>query len=353
MTAYVARRLFVLVPTILAIALITFVLMQMAPGGPWDRDPTKPGLDATATKALNRKFHLDWPVINCIKTLKPITVDASTCLTSPVRTQFFAYMFWTVEDNGEFVGGAMFGNLGPSYRQRGRTVQDILFTAPPGMQPWDSLFGHSLRLGLFALIFAVSIGLPLGVFAALHHNTLIDYVSMFVSTVGVSLPGFVVAIMLLIVFGTWLHWLPIASANWNQWQNWILPTMVMGFGTLAFTTRLTRSSLLEVMRQDYVRTARSKGLRERVVIWGHMIKNGLIPVVTFLGPALAGLVVGSFIIETMFAFPGIGRQYVQSISQRDYSMIMATTLIYGVLVAMANLSVDVVYSFLDPRIRLD
>jgi oligopeptide transport system permease protein len=129
--------------------------------------------------------------------------------------------------------------------------------------------------------------------------------------------------------------------------------MVMGFGTLAFTTRLTRSSLLEVMRQDYVRTARSKGLRERVVIWGHMIKNGLIPVVTFLGPALAGLVVGSFIIETMFAFPGIGRQYVQSISQRDYSMIMATTLIYGVLVAMANLSVDVVYSFLDPRIRLD
>jgi oligopeptide transport system permease protein len=353
MAGYLTRRLLVLIPTVLIIALITFVLMQMAPGGPWDRDPGRRGLDANASKMLDIKFGLDKPTFNCIRKLKPVTFDASTCFVSPVDTQFFSYMFWTYTDDGEFQGGAMFGNLGPSYRQRGRTVQDILFTPPENQPFFESLAGHSLRLGVYALIFAVVIGLPLGVLAALNHNTFLDYLSMFISTLGVSLPGFVVAIMLLIVFGTWLHWLPIASANWHEAKNWILPTIIMGFGTLAFTTRLTRASMLEVMRQDYVRTARAKGLAERVVIWGHMIKNALIPVVTFLGPALAGLVTGSFIIETMFAFPGIGRQYVQSISQRDYSMIMATTLIYGVLVALANLSVDIVYSFLDPRIRLE
>jgi len=159
-------------------------------------------------------------------------------------------------------------------------------------------------------------------------------------------------IFLIIIFGSWLHLVSIVPRSWDKIDVWILPAMVLGFNTTAYTARLTRSSMLEVMRQDYVRTARAKGLAERVVIFIHMLKNALIPVVTILGPALAALVTGSFIIETMFGFPGMGRAYVQAIGQRDYSMILGTTIIYAVLVAVANLSVDMVYVFIDPRIKL-
>jgi oligopeptide transport system permease protein len=175
---------------------------------------------------------------------------------------------------------------------------------------------------------------------------------MFISTVGISVPSFVVAIFLIIIFASWLHWVSVIPKSWDSLRAWILPAVVLGFGTTAYTARLTRASMLEVLRQDYVRTARAKGLSERAVVIVHMLKNALIPVVTILGPALAALVTGSFIIETMFGFPGMGRAYVQAISQRDYSMIMVTTLIYALLVAVANLSVDIVYVFLDPRIRL-
>jgi oligopeptide transport system permease protein len=161
------------------------------------------------------------------------------------------------------------------------------------------------------------------------------------------------AIFMIVIFATWLGLVPVVPRSWDTFTPWILPALVLGFGTMAFTARLTRTSMLEVIRQDYVRTARAKGLKERAVILRHMLKNALIPVVTILGPSLAGLVTGSFIIETMFGFPGMGRAYVQSIGQRDYSMIMGTTLIYAFLVALANLSVDLIYSFIDPRIRLE
>ena len=167
------------------------------------------------------------------------------------------------------------------------------------------------------------------------------------------MPNFVMAIFLIIIFASTLHLVSIVPRSWDEVSVWILPAVILGFNTMARTARLTRGSMLETMRQDYIRTARSKGLSERVVIVRHMIKNSLIPVVTILGPALAALVTGSFIIETMFGFPGMGRAYVTAIGQRDYSMIMGTTLIYAVLVALANVSVDVVYVFLDPRIRLD
>jgi oligopeptide transport system permease protein len=188
--------------------------------------------------------------------------------------------------------------------------------------------------------------------AALRQNTWVDYVSLFFATAGVSLPNLVLGIFMIIIFAGWLNWVPVAPKEWTDPKVWILPAVVLGFGTLAFTTRLTRTSMLEVLRQDYVRTARAKGLAERVVITRHMIKNALIPVVTILGPALAALVTGSFVIETMYSFPGMGRTFVSAIFQRDYSMIMGTTLFFAVLVALANLSVDVVYVFLDPRIRL-
>ncbi len=244
------------------------------------------------------------------------------------------------------------GNLGPSYRTRGRTVQDILFSPPEEKPFWYSRFGYSVRLGLIALSMAIFVGIPIGVIAALRQNTIVDYASLFIATLGISVPSFVMGILLIIVFASWLGWIDVVPKKWDTFRPWIVPAAVLGFGTMAYAARLTRSSMLEVLNQDYVRTARAKGLAERVVVVVHMIKNALIPVVTILGPALAALVTGSFIIETMFGFPGMGRAYVQSIGQRDYSMIMGTTLIYAVLVAGANLSVDLVYVLIDPRIRL-
>ncbi len=332
MATYFIRRLFWLFPVLLTVSLVTFIIMRSAPGGPWDRDADRRQVDASTQKSLDAYYGLD----------------------KPLWRQFTAYVFGDVNNlSGKFVCGMVCGNLGPSYRQRGRTVQDILFAAPPQMTFWQSRFGYSLRLGMAALSFAIIFGIPIGMVAALKQNTLWDYLGLFIATSGISVPSFVLAIFLIIIFGTWLHWIDIIVDNWNQIKYWIMPATVLGFGTMAFTARLTRSAMLEVLRQDYVRTARSKGLAERVVVIRHMLKNALIPVVTILGPALAALVTGSFVIETMFSFPGMGRAYVQAISQRDYSMIMGTTVVYALLVAVANLSVDLVYVFIDPRIRLE
>jgi oligopeptide transport system permease protein len=332
MTTYLIRRLFWLIPVLVTVALVTFIIMRNAPGGPWDTDAERRQVDETTLKSLEAYYGLD----------------------KPMWRQFMAYVVGDVNSQThKFVCGLVCGNLGPSYRQRGRTVQDILFSPPADKSFWDSRFGYSMRLGLFALAFAVVVGIPIGVLSALKQNTFWDYAGMFFTTIGVSMPNFVMGILLIIIFASWLHWVNIIAATWTTPKAWILPALILGFGTTSVTARQTRSSMLEVMRQDYVRTARAKGLAERVVIPRHMLKNALIPVVTFLGPALAALVTGSFIIETMFGFPGMGRAYVQSIGQRDYSMIMGTTLIYALLVALANLSVDIVYSFIDPRIRLD
>lgn len=330
MVTYIIRRLLWLIPVIIVVGGITFILMHSAPGGPWDRDLNARQVDPRTQERLNEQFGLD----------------------KPLWRQFTTYMIGDVNSEGEWSWGLIGGNLGPSYRVRGRDVQDILFEPPEEMPFWKSRFGYSLRLGLLALSLAVAIGIPLGTISALRQNSLIDYVSMFVATLGISVPSFVIAIFLIIIFASWLKLVPVVPKTWEDPRVWVMPAAVLGFGTLAYTTRLTRTSMLEVMRQDYIRTARAKGLAERTVVTVHMIKNALIPVVTILGPALAGLVTGSFIIETMFGFPGMGRAYVQAIGQRDYSMIMGTTLIYAILVALANLSVDFVYVLIDPRIRL-
>ena len=331
MTTYIIRRLLWLIPVLLTVSAVTFVVMRSAPGGPWDTDAERRQVDAATAKSLAAYYGLD----------------------KPMWRQFYAYVIGdTNSQTKEWVCGVICGNLGPSYRQRGRTVQDILFAPPEGKTFWQSRFGYSIRLGVLALSMAIFIGIPLGIIAALRQNTLVDYTALFIATSGISVPSFVLAIFLIIIFASRLHWIDIVVDDWTQLKYWLMPMAVLGFGTLAFTARLTRSSMLEVMRQDYVRTARAKGLAERVVIFIHMLKNALIPVITILGPALAGLVTGSFIIETMFSFPGMGRAYVQAIGQRDYSMIMGTTLIYAMLVAVANLSVDISYVFIDPRIRL-
>jgi oligopeptide transport system permease protein len=331
MITYLIRRLFWLIPVLFIITLVTFLLMHAAPGGPWDRDPDRRQVDPATQEMLNREFGLN----------------------KPMWRQYVAYVIGDFDsDTGQFVCGAVCGNLGPSYRQRGRTVQEILFKAPEGKPFWHSAFGYSIRLGLLALSLAVFIGIPAGILSALRQNSWIDYSSAFITTFGISVPSFVIGIYLIIIFAVTLHLIPVIPRNWSDPRSWAIPGLVLGFGTMAFTARLMRGSMVEVMRQDYIRTARAKGLQEQVIIRRHMIKNALIPVVTILGPALAALVTGSFIIETMFGFPGIGREYVQAISNRDYSMILGTTLLYGVLIALANLSVDIIYSILDPRIRL-
>ena len=331
MGKFLLRRMLWLIPVIMVVSTITFVLMHAAPGGPWDRDLSARQVDPATQKMLNTYYGLD----------------------KPLWRQFTAYLIGDVDSKGKFDCGLICGDLGPSYRQRGLTIQQILFRPPEEKNILYSRFGYSMRLGVYALLFAIIIGIPAGVVSALKQNTLVDYVSLFIVTIGISVPNFVMAIFLIIIFASTLHMVSIVPRSWDEVSVWVLPAVILGFNTMARTARLTRASMLETMRQDYIRTARSKGLSERVVIVRHMIKNSLIPVVTILGPALAALVTGSFIIETMFGFPGMGRAYVTAIGQRDYSMIMGTTLIYAVLVALANVSVDVVYVFLDPRIRLD
>lgn len=329
MITYLIRRLLWLIPVLFFVALITFILMHSAPGGPWDRDLEARQVDKRTQELLNEKFGLD----------KPLFINTSG--GNPLDSQFLNYIW-----------GVLHGDLGPSYRQRGQNVQDILFKPPEDKPFWYSKFGYSARLGLLAVLFAVVFGIPLGVIAALNRNTLIDYFTLFISTIGISVPNFVLAIFMIILFASRLKLIKIVQQSWDNPGAWLIPAVILGFGTFAYVTRLTRSTMLEVMQQDYIRTARAKGLAERVVVVRHMLRNALIPVVTILGPALAALVTGSFIIEQMFAFPGMGRAFVTSISQRDYSMIMGTVLIYAFLVAVANLSVDLTYGILDPRIKV-
>ncbi len=345
MGKFLIRRLLWLIPVMFIVAIITFILMHAAPGGPFDKDPSQRQIDPITQKQLNAQFGLD----------KEVWLDLGALMQGDIvgffDTQFFTYMIGGTV-NGKWRCGFICGNMGPSFRQRGLTVQNIVLDPPEGKPFWDSKAGYSLRLALIALFFAVLVGVPLGVISALRQNTIIDYASLFIATSGVTVPNFVLGIFLIIIFAVWLNAVPVVARDWSNPLVWILPSVVLGFALLAQTARLTRASMLEVMRQDYIRTARAKGLGERLIIWRHMLKNALIPVVTIMGPALAGLITGSFIIETMFAFPGWGRQFVLAIGQRDYSMILATTLIFALLIQLANITVDLVYTFLDPRIKL-
>jgi oligopeptide transport system permease protein len=287
------------------VALITFSLAHAAPGSPFDRNENKP-LPQETLDRLNRYFGVD----------------------RPIHEQFVTY-----------IGNLLRGDLGTSFT-RGRNVSDIIGQG----------IGTTAQLGIQALLLALAFSIPLGIISALKQNTAIDYMSLLFATIGTTIPGFVTAIFLIYIFGVGFHVLPFVG--WGSWQHMVLPTVVLSLGPGAFLTRITRASMLEAIRQDYVRTARSKGLHERAVIVGHALKNALIPVATIIGPATAGLITGSFIIETLFNIPGIGRLYVISINQRDYPMIMSTTLLYAFLIMLANLTVDIVYGALDPRIKV-
>lgn len=343
MSEYYIRRMLYILPTLFVVLLITFIIMHAAPGGPWDTDPGSRTSDPRLAERLDRAYGLDKPLFFNVAAFQKASSEGKNIIES--GQALFESQFWV------FMGNLVQGKFGPSYRFRGRQVEEILFESPPDRAPWQNRFTATALLGVAAVVFSMIIGIPLGVVAALKQNTWIDTSSLFLATIFYGVPNFVLAIFLILLFAGWGLVNIVEIDYWESVRPWILPAFVLSIPTTAFLARLTRSSVLEVMRMDYVRTARAKGLSERIVVIKHILKNSMIPVVTFLGPALAGLITGSFIIETQFTVTGIGRLYVESISRRDYSMILALTLVYAFFIALANLLVDVVYGFLDPRIR--
>lgn len=326
-----------MVPVMLMVTVVTFGAMKMVPGGPFSSGgrPMSPEIRAN----FEARYHLD----------------------EPVWKQYYRYMVGDFVDTGNLADigrhGLLGFDLGPSYKYRGRTINNVLFDG--GIV--RAAVSVSAQLGVFAVIIAVGVGIPLGLISALRQNTWVDYAAMFVAMLGVSIPNFVVALLLILAM-LWLNQhdlpaLPLArwgTENFGDWlRHMILPAFTLGTGGSAFIARLTRASMLETIRQDYIRTARSKGLTERSVIFRHALKNSLIPVTTVLGPLMAAWLTGSFIIETIFSIPGIGRFFVTSIADRDYTLIMGTILVYAVLLVFMNILVDISYAFLDPRIRYE
>jgi oligopeptide transport system permease protein len=303
MTKFILRRLLWLVVVLLVVSFITFILMHLVPGGPWDRDKQ---LAPQVIANLNAKYGLDKPFI----------------------VQY-----------GNYLWGILHGDLGVSYTYQDRGVTDIILQGLP----------KTATLGVLAFILAIILGLPLGVAAALRQNSGIDYVSVLFSTIFASIPAFVLGILMMIVFSVYLHWLP--TGGWTSVSSVVMPVIALAALPGAYIARITRASILEVSRQDYVRTARAKGIPQQIVIVRHILRNALIPVLTITGPEFATLVTGSFIIETLFSIPGIGRLFVNGVFQRDYGLIMGSILFYTFVIALVNLIVDILYAAVDPRIR--
>ncbi len=305
MMFYILKRVLLALLTIWIVITVTFFVMHSIPGGPFVGEKA---ISKEATAALEAKFGLDKPLF-----------EQYTTYLSDIVTKF---------------------DFGPSLKQRGRMVIDIIVD---GMQT-------SAKLGLIAACAAALTGITLGAIAALRRNTILDKVIMVITTAFVSMPSFIMGTFLLLIFSVALGWLP---ANGTTSQGLILPVITLMLYPMAYITRLTRSSMLDVLGQDYIRTARAKGVPAPKVIFGHALKNSLIPVLTYFGPMLAFIVTGSMVVEQIFAVPGIGRQFISAIINRDYTMIMGTTIVLASLIVVMNLVTDLLYKAVDPRIEFD
>jgi oligopeptide transport system permease protein len=302
--AYVLRRLGQTVFVIWVIATLTFALLRVIPGGPFDQEKA---LAPEVKQAIEAKYGLN----------------------DPLMVQYWHY-----------ISGVATGHLGYSYKYVGREVAEIV----------GESFPVSFQLGLFAMVISFLIGIPAGVFAASNHNTYKDSVTMIGAISSVSLPSFLVAAIAITVFCFGLDWLPVAL--WDGPAYYILPVVVLGLRPAAIIARLTRASVLEVIQSDYIRTARAKGLAEQVILYKHVLKNSLIPVITFAGPLAAELLSGAFIIEHIFNIPGMGKHFIQSVTNRDYPLVIGVTLVFATLLVLSNLIVDILYTYFDPRIKL-
>ncbi len=308
MLKYTVRRLLLIIPTLFAVLVITFALAHAAPGSPWDGDEAR-ARPQQIIDNLNKKYGTD----------------------QPLPTQFVTYLWSAVR-----------GDFGVSFTFKDRQVSEIIAEAWP----------KSAQLGIQAILLAVAISVPLGVISALKQNTLVDYGSLLFATLGYSIPSFVLSLFFIYIFAVNLGLLPVTGWGGGNPRNLVMPTVLLAIGASAFLTRITRTSMLEVIRQDYVRTARAKGLGEQVVVRVHILRNALIPVATVLGPATAGIITGTFFIEQIFNIPGLGRYFVNSILARDYPLILGVYLLYALVISVANLTVDLVYGVLDPRIKV-
>jgi len=304
MIRIILNRIAISIPVLLIVITVTFFFIRLAPGGPFDTEKAVP---PEIMKNLNEYYNLD----------------------KPVFSQYLDYLKNLIK-----------GDFGPSFRHSNRTVTEMILTGLP----------VTFELGLYALFIALFIGILAGLSAALKPNSLRDYIPMSFAMTGICMPTFLLGPLLVLVFGIWFEWLPVSG--WNTLNgDKILPSITLGTAYAAYIARLTRGGMLEIMYQDFIRTARAKGLSEIIVVTRHAMKGGLLPVVSFLGPAIAGLLSGSFVVETIFQIPGLGRFYVQAAFNRDYTMILGTTILYSTLIISFNLLSDILTTWLDPRLR--
>ncbi len=304
MLKFIVRRIFWTIPVLLVVIFMTFILMRQIPGNPFRQ--TERAVPEAVQANLERKFNLDKP-------------------------WYMQYLY--------YVKGVATFDLGPSLVVRGRDVNDIVKTH----------FPNSVELGVYAFLFAIIVGVPLGMIAALRHNTAADYGAMTFSNIFHAVPSFLIATLLIYFVSLKAGLLP--TSGWSTWEHKILPAIALGFAPMALFARLVRGTMLETLQQDYVRTARAKGLRYRRVVGLHVLRNSLIPVITAAGPLLGYIITGSFVIELIFNIPGIGRYYVTAVNARDYSVVMGLTVLLSGLIIVANLVVDILYGILDPRTR--
>ncbi len=308
MTGYIVKRIVVAFLTLLLIMCITFLLMNAVPGSPFLTEKSTPEMIARA----NAKYGLD----------------------KPLYVQLFNY-----------IKSYLQGDLGTSLKmQEGTSVSRIIFH--------QGKFTLSLKLGVYALLLAVIVGIPLGCIAAYNRGKWIDGFLRVMTTVGVAVPTFVLATLLLVTFAVKLQWLPTLSGSLPDAKSYVMPVISLSFYYTCYVAKLTRTSMLDAINQDYIRTARAKGVKTRALILKHALRNSLIPVITYLGPVMAGIITGSFVVESTFSIPGLGKYYVQSVLNRDYPVIMATTVVLSALVILMNLVVDIAYKIVDPRITL-
>ena len=308
MAGYIVKRIVVAFLTLLLIMCITFLLMNAVPGSPFLTEKSTPEMIARA----NAKYGLD----------------------KPLYVQLFNY-----------IKNYLKGDLGTSLKmQEGTSVSKIIFH--------QGKFELSLKLGVYALLLAVIIGIPLGCIAAYNRGKWIDGFLRVLTTVGVAVPTFVLATLLLVTFAVKLQWLPTLSGSLTDAKSYVMPVISLSFYYTCYVAKLTRTSMLDAINQDYIRTARAKGVKTRALILKHALRNSLIPVITYLGPVMAGINTGSFVVESTFSVPGLGKYYVQSVLNRDYPVIMATTVVLSALVILMNLVVDIAYKIVDPRITL-
>ncbi|HML21164.1 MAG TPA: ABC transporter permease [Aggregatilinea sp.] len=335
MSEFITRRVLWMVFVLFVVTVITFILMHAVPGGPFS---TEKALPESTIEQLNEKYNLDDPlVMQYVEYMKDILIPVVMTgqQQKSLDHEYLINISLPFDDNATL----RWVNFGPSYKSVSRPVNDIFRENLP----------ISAQLGVLGVLIAACIGIPLGVIAGLKRNTVYDYAGMGIAVLGVSVPVIIMAPVLQYVFGVLLGWLPVTG--WGEPKQMILPTFALGFSQSAVLARLTRASMLQVMHEDYIRTARAKGLRERRVVVVHVLKNSMIPVITVIGPMLAYLMAGTFVVETIFAIPGMGKFFVTSITGRDYPVIMGTILVMAIFLVLANVIVDVVYAWIDPRIR--